>query len=273
MVDKTTIEKSPPQRFYKYRDWNKPDHQKTLRFNSIYFTSPAQLNDPFDCALSIRYDKLTPKKILAIYKKYIKKLNSEYNIQEINGQATELVNNPHFYLEICKDAIRRNRDTTNNNAGIFSVSEINNDVLMWSHYCCSHTGLCIGFDVNKLFVFLSDYFKESTTSFACVPIKYKSKYPVFTLQSLNNKAINILATKAKYWRYEKEWRCIIWGETSKSVTLPEGIIKEVIIGHQMPESQKNEIIQILKNKQFKIELKEAHPNSEEFKLDINTINY
>ena len=47
-----------PPRIYKYRDWGRPFNRTLLTQGELYFSSPADFNDPFDSRLRVRYDKL-----------------------------------------------------------------------------------------------------------------------------------------------------------------------------------------------------------------------
>lgn len=264
------IKKPLPSRFYKYICWKSKYSRRILLQNCIYFSSPKNFNDPFDCSLSIRYDEKTKKQILKDYKTSLKGMYPTYDSRKIDEVALEIQqSNPNLHDKITRDTIERNRDTIYKNIGVFSVSEKDDNFLMWSHYCDSHKGICIGFDANKLFWFLN-----TSYGIACSPLKYKSKYPIIRPKWVDQKIGEIILTnKAKYWSYEKEWRFILSGETDKEVILPDGIIVEVCIGCNTQKNHTNKIIEILKTKETKIELKEAYPNNREFKLDFRKISY
>ena len=51
--------KKNPDVLYKYRVWEHDYHKRILTEDEIYFASSADFNDPFDCAIPIRYDALT----------------------------------------------------------------------------------------------------------------------------------------------------------------------------------------------------------------------
>ena len=51
-----TAEHFPPK-LYKYRDWDNKNHRKILN-GELYFSSPLNFNDPFDCNISIAFEKL-----------------------------------------------------------------------------------------------------------------------------------------------------------------------------------------------------------------------
>jgi hypothetical protein len=165
--------------------------------------------------------------------------------------------------------------------GIFSLSEVKDSMLMWSHYSGGHSGLCIGFDV-------SDKSKLGSLEY-CKPINYRSMTPeldfkrgVTELQislsasglptkentvSLSDPGIqNIIFTKSEEWKYEKEWRCISANDGEHPWP---GKIVEVIFGMKCPDSRKF----ILKRKieEFvgnDIRFAEVRASKSGFKLDV-----
>ena len=59
-----------PKIVYKYRSWDNPVHQRVLKFNELFVSSPKNSNDPFDCRIPINYSQLdTPEKI----KRFVRK--------------------------------------------------------------------------------------------------------------------------------------------------------------------------------------------------------
>lgn len=83
-----------------------------------------------------------------------------------------------------------------------SLSQINNNKLMWAHYTNEHKGICVGYK----FLYLPNYVGKSE-------VKYKNT-------NLNEKEIfnNILEywiVKSEDWEYEKEVRLLHYGEKQK----------------------------------------------------------
>ncbi len=99
-----------------------------------------------------------------------------------------------------------------------SLSQINNNKLMWAHYTNEHTGICVGYK----FLYLPNYVGKSE-------VKYKNT-------NLNEKEIfnNILEywiVKSEDWEYEKEVRLLHYGEKQKihyTFDVDEAINKKII---------------------------------------------
>lgn len=68
------------QFLHKYRCWDDDNHKKMLREREIFFTSPANFNDPFDCGLPIKFfdmsDKVAEQKIRSHIERSGKRLSS-----------------------------------------------------------------------------------------------------------------------------------------------------------------------------------------------------
>ena len=121
--------------------------------------------------------------------------------------------------------------------GVLSLSEINDNILMWSHYSESHTGFCIEFertDSNELGNW--DY---------CAPVQYDDNLPTLKPIELENKKVvsKILTTKSELWSYEREWR-ILLKKGNLIYPLP-GNITGIVFGYRMPVDKRRKIAGIL----------------------------
>lgn len=56
-------EKDMPSILYKYRNWKDDYHKGLLTHNEIYFASPKDFNDPYDCRITERFVNRTPEEI------------------------------------------------------------------------------------------------------------------------------------------------------------------------------------------------------------------
>jgi hypothetical protein len=145
---------------------------------------------------------------------------------------------------------------------IICFSEINDDILMWSHYTQGHTEFCIEFerkegnDLGKW-----DY---------CAPIVYNTgnRALSFTPQQLENpEAFTKIATsKSPHWEYEKEWRLIVSHDfADKLIPLPAPITG-IIFGCNMGHNERKTIANILGPD---VKYEEAMKRRTEFALSIN----
>ena len=117
--------------------------------------------------------------------------------------------------------------------GVVCLSEVNDSLLMWSHYADAHLGFCIELERNEH----SDLGKWDH----CLPVTYQPELPVFSLEELvDKKALaRIVATKSEEWAYEKEWR-MITKKGDSTVPLP-GKITGTIFGSRMKPDERRRI--------------------------------
>ena len=73
-----------PNILYKYRDWDDENHKRLLVDNEVYFATPKQFNDPFDCAIPFRYDEkdLTEENIFKKALTFAKRLYPDLDDQK-----------------------------------------------------------------------------------------------------------------------------------------------------------------------------------------------
>lgn len=148
---------------------------------NLQFTNATQLNDPFDC-----HPKLLDYSNVPVH---VRK-----GIPE----------------EWWKDKEENDALNKRNKTWLCSFSKINDSILMWSHYCWNHKGVCIGIDLDKVMksippMFGSIYvdpmvFEVQYQDIIERPNAYNSKEPTWGYQ---------WRTKAKDWEYEQEVRLVM----------------------------------------------------------------
>lgn len=229
---------------YKYRAYD-ANSLAILINKKIWTAKPEALNDPFDCKI-----KFTPPEINSdAFKEYLKQTGRSTGNQQRDYEIF-LVGLQEFYE---KDI---------NNFGVFSMTKINDDILMWSHYANKHKGFCIGFD-RKNDNLLGNIKKT-------LPVQYEPNYPEADPLDKNGDYnhtlfMKMLFTKAKNWKYEKEWR-LVFDEGDKEESLPADI-STVIFGLKTPEEHKVTIQNILSG-QPNIQYKQATEEDYQFRLKI-----
>ena len=130
--------------------------------------------------------------------------------------------------------------TRHQNVGILSLSESYSDILMWGHYADSHKGICIGFDYNELLFPFS--YEESEPMQVTYPLdnNYPPWSPLDEADSAQIKTIYL--TKAKHWKYEKEWRIILPEQGRTLHTIKPKALVSVYLGCQIDEGLRKTVI-------------------------------
>lgn len=264
-----------PQTIYKYRNWNNPKHQRILKNQEIYFTSCNNFNDPFDSTIPVRYDLVSEEQILQYYIKHLKKVYSHLTINEVIKKAQDAVEKGVYkkpsQIKILKNfmMLKRQKDF-----GIFSCSQIKDDILMWAHYANNHKGFCIGFNVAELMKFKEIIGVEKSILFNLYKVLYQDKYPVLIPTGTSADEFAVLEPfriKSNIWSYEREYRLILISGTNLRLQLPDSVVSEIVLGCQMPKDQKEQLILEVKKKSYPITIYQSYMQEGSFGLNLKEI--
>jgi hypothetical protein len=150
--------------------------------------------------------------------------------------------------------------------GLFCMSKRCDHLLMWAHYAQNHTGLCFVFDAAN------EFFGRAQE------IRYARDYPKVQYLRASKQLITeaTLLTKAGVWRYEREWRVVEHEKGPGSYRFPPEALVGVILGYQMPPTNKQLIYQWCARRARRPQIFHARPAEREFRLtlkDITSVAY
>lgn len=243
---------------YKYRSFDDRGLIRIFTHQEIYFASPTQLNDPFDCipileaseskedriaflnqVLGTRFPNISPEK------------HKELVLEGLNnGDVFKRENLEKVYFSILKDY------------GIYCLSEINNDILMWSHYANSHTGICIEFDASI----------EETLFWYAFKIRYKENIPIVDPMIFDEDDIFLksLAIKSNHWQYEQERRVIKMKDDGGFgiYYFKPSLLKAIILGARVSRENEELIRNLINHYPSPVQLFKACRNKQKYTLDI-----
>lgn len=177
----------------------------------LQFTNASQLNDPFDCHPKLLDYSNVPKSVLQGW------IPQEWWIEKEENDALNL----------------------RNDTWLCSLSKVNDSILMWSHYCYNHKGVCIGLNIEKVLESVPPMFGKIYLSPEVLEVQYQDiiKRPNGYKQSFYYQ----WRTKAKEWEYEQEVRLVIPNPspmyaafTSEQFNHPKEIWDWREIHHYMP---------------------------------------
>ena len=265
---------------FKYRD----DSERTegiFKDRKVWLSSPNQLNDPMECkageiprdwqVATIRQletaqimgivglpGQVMPSNLFSLNarqtKQWWKRFRGLSHTQKVAAMR-KLYAEHGLELsrpeEIFKDM--RKRLAT---VGIFSLSECNDNELMWSHYGANHTGLVIGFGCNSecllgnsrhtlQVAYLHDKpvfksgFKNEVSFFATESGGFQSKSRVSFEDDVFRAAIS---TKTPAWAYEREWRYV---EEASGMREWPGPLVSVTFGLKMSADRRRHYRQLI----------------------------
>lgn len=189
-----------PKKLYRYRPatYDKEHGNRDLLAiadSKIWFSSPKNFNDPFDCSFNINVDKML--------KELISQEFSELTLPSLSRMAGLEQDIQKLSQELSQDIQELGSEFR-----IACLSEASDSILMWSHYANSHSGICVEYDTESLIMATGDLF---------FPVSYSNTLPTIDLKITDEKeddfaafsfVLKRLLTKATPWSYEKEWRAI-----------------------------------------------------------------
>ena len=229
---------------YTYMPIDCSDNRVRLIFEEckLRFSSPASFNDPFDCKI---YPTIPSDEKLAKY---------------LAAQCENVTNDSNTIFESLRNnspdtIVRKAIEKIMNEIGVKCFTPNNANILMWSHYAKSHTGICLEFDI------LSD------PAFFVCPIKivYSDDYPQLEYTG-KNFVTKLLQTKSKVWEYEQEVR--VYKPQSNNYTFNPIALKSVTFGCNTSNPQQL-IDTIRNNKDLQhVNFFQCKTNPKQFKLDI-----
>jgi hypothetical protein len=149
-------------------------------------------------------------------------------------------------------------------SGIACFSEIPTNILMWSHYAASHTGVCVGFD-NTIH---NQIFAEAKQ------VDYSRNYESLrNLTGDEKRQIEIVFfTKSRDWAYEKEWRILDMKEGGIR-QIPPSTVKTIILGCRMAAHMRAKILSLATKRREKVKILRARKHSSEFALDLEELEF
>lgn len=254
---------APPSRLFKYEAFSARALQN-LKEQVIYFGSPLQFNDPYDCALTPRIKSPSNSDIDRLRKQY----GSDPKLPEVTREKFKTMPEEKLRELIFRTGMKQLQEGVSeflSSNGVSCFSEVNDSLLMWSHYSDSGKGFCLEFRTDK-----SPFEKLHQ-------VQYTTKMPEVDIVSIlcgdsRAELINRYRTKAEDWRYEKEWRCIhtkagtAFGYESEALT-------GVYLGADMPFSQFEIIAMVLAGQNDSVQLWQGFRSESEFKVEFRAVTY
>lgn len=137
---------------------------------------------------------------------------------------------------------------------ILSLSEENDNVVMWSHYANNYNGVCIETNCN-------------TRLKKIKPVHYTRILGNAGQDSFEKCALKSLSIKAKEWNYECEWRLV---GKQKYINLKKGEITKIFIGYKMDSDNIKRLIEICEKQQIQVFI--AMINPYEYKVDLKSLD-
>lgn len=249
-----------PSTLYKYLDWSNPFNKKVIEANELFFSSPRNFNDPFDCKIEKRYDLLSDYELEEYFKNLAKLQSDTYNLnwdlQKIKSEAQRLKHENNFQdlnkLKSDNDFFFNQYD---NFYAVFCTSTRWDSIPMWAYYANNHKGICVGFDLKKI------YYSEKVGMGGNITY---DEYPIIKpSDSPHNVRIKQTYYKAKEWSHEEEYRLmtvnmpkhlpnLVKNEHGDFIGIKilsdDSWYKEILLGVSMSSDDIKEVAELAKDK-------------------------
>lgn len=229
---------------YKYRYFDKDGyHLRIISDLELYFASPEELNDPFDCKITVRYDLSDRRSHIKSAERHISKKDPSIHPNKLKKEAEKLVK--EFLKNKERNQLRfeeRHSSTVDKKVGVCSLSRNRNHSSMWSLYSNLHKGFLIVFDKKILEehfikILMSNHEKKGFPLTFGIDVEYQESTPKITLDLLDSEDrmnfLKLFSTKSEDWRYENEFRFFCYNKSSQIFKIPKESIVRVIAGIQI----------------------------------------
>ena len=254
-----------PRRLYKYQCINK-DNLDGLRNHALWFSSPENFNDPFDCNVSCflgRNKRDFEDRLETFFER-------DSAIARLFGKSTARW---RIKNQILMDIFRLfyYRRTF-----ICTLSETCDNVLMWSHYANKNAGMCLVFNSHN-----AGLIRDNV-----VPVQYYDRYPsnlvdARRIDDLGMLTKQLLASKSSDWSYEREWRAFMVNNNSGDADEMKGalykydpsLLSGVVLGINTKSSAIERVKLAITKGKFprRINLYKARENKDSFSIAVRKI--
>jgi|688.fasta_scaffold381387_1 hypothetical protein len=255
-----------PERFYRYRSLAGDDAafvERTVHYGEIYFPKPSSFNDPFDCRPSFSFEATKAemtKYYRGLVKKYMSGLNREHRREEARNKLGDWERSPRNPKTL-RRVTELHTEQITENIGVLCLSEVCEDILMWSHYADSHRGVCLEFD--GCFEFFANAQK----------VDYPPTRPRINpfRQNPTEMMEAALLTKAEHWKYEREWRIVQYKSGPGIKHFPPESLTGIILGAQISDIDAKRVIGWAESRVHPIRVLRASADETSFSLKFEEV--
>lgn len=252
-----------PETIFKYEAFS-AQSLRNLKAQSIYFGSPLGFNDPYDCALKPRVSEPTLEELEVLRNIYIQKYDVPADFRN-KFKAVNVIELGKMIENSAITILEKNVESFLKTKGVTCFSEINNDLLMWSHYGGRYKGFCLEFATEF------EPFNKMRK------VKYSENMPKFNAVSAftdddYDGIFDLFCTKSKSWEYEKEWR-IIHQEAGTLFTYQPDALKSIYFGPDIDNQSLEIICLILAGQNKNVKFWRGRRSQEKFEVEFEQIGY
>jgi len=265
-----------PSILYKYRAFN-DYHLRLLSHNEVFFSAPNRLNDPRDCTLPLLYEKGTLEQIYNKNLENLKYVAPHLTSKERKKEAERMAKIVYANRD---DPARREEfrksiaENMNKTVGVLSLSAVNDNPLMWSHYSDSQSGFCVGFDTQKMLQFI-DKVAFQGIFILFDNVVYYNELPQINPYKMSDEEVfrAMVFSKSIHWAYEEEYRLMCADRPDFALAIDSNIISRVLLGPNCSQDNEQKMIEILKTSGDNVLLFQAVYKDIEYEIAFEKVEY
>lgn len=233
--------------------------------SKLWLSSPDDFNDPFDGRLYIDFSGPSSSLKYAIVAAFMRagRMSKTAALRKLQREGSLRHLPPRMAGFVDRERAR---------VGICSFSQCPRDILLWSHYGSSHTGIAVQFAPSA----------DPGSLCQVLPVQYSDSYPVLRFgetrnggtENLGEKMVAALTQKASHWSYEKEWRIALQQEARTHFYFRPSAVVSVLLGAQVSSSVETYIKQLLERRDKKlpkVKMFRAKLGSKKYRLEFNRL--
>lgn len=234
-----------------------------LKAQAIYFNSPLNFNDPFDCSMELKLRVPYIDELPYILEFLREEIEDDSKFKEVENLSEGELS--AMGMVLVENFLKERTVNTYNTKGVCCFSETNDNLLMWSHYASSAKGFCLEFDYSH-----NNFGKILPVKYVKNPptVDYKRVFSIDRLYFLKT----LLCTKSSNWKYEKEWRAF-HNEVNKVYHYSKESLTGVYFGPEIDQDFFEIICLILQGQHPDIKFYKGTRSTDLYKVDFEEVTY
>ncbi len=271
---------------------------EVLLTREVYFSHRRELNDPFDgrhmMDFSTREKREENIKKVREHEEKYHDLSSMLSGMNREENHKLFIKDKEFANKLMEKTVE---DMDVFNTGVYCFTDRRDSIVMWAHYANNHQGCCLEFDLQGHVLQSVRGGKINFPFLQIHMVRYSDRYPtrVFGEERALHEENSFYMCKSKDWKYENEWRAIMYdtstqrlisGKSIGSDIIDESIIKRmkgsglypldkdllhgIILGYKMKDNEKKSIIAAAQSSRIKIY--QAQPKLYKYGMEIKPLS-
>ncbi|UTZ22038.1 DUF2971 domain-containing protein [Vibrio campbellii] len=256
---------SIPIKIYKYEPMS-VQSLINLKAQALYFNSPSNFNDPFDCEVPLELRFPYDPEAQLIKTHYEIEFRNSKEFQKYDQLRNTTLKEFKVSLEkMATDLYEQGVKGLFKDKGVSCFSETNDNLLMWSHYASSAKGFCLEFRTD-----IEPFEKARKVNYVANP--QQVDYVKMMLGGGDYFLDNLLCTKSSHWAYEKEWR-VFHHEVNKVYYYPSDSLTAVYFGSEIDRDFLEIICLIIQGQNPNVKFYQGTRSNDQFSLIFEEVTY